>query len=320
MPLDIEYISEDFPASSTIRNGYDVLRTNWDELLWAAVTVGRPNRHYVFRHGLASMYEAIFRWSLVRMALEQSGPSAHRLRRTSAAKTLDPSEKGAVNYFLGMTFCKLFSTRLLNAPWMLHLDVFRPSLNTVLSGRSRPDLIGQTLSNEWIAIESKGRVSSPSSDTKDKAKQQAQSIISIDGIVPRFHIGAITYFRNDVLQFFWRDPEISPEGVKNPIKLTIDPGVWQFYYQPIYDLIYSHPDTFKQMFDEPVLLPIKEFDIEIGIHPKILSLLSESNWEKAKYVCNQHVRDLQSDGYQPDGIRIVAGSTWYSPFKDENAL
>ena len=108
--LKIPYETETFPPG-TVANGTAELPVTWDDILWAAVTVGRPNRQYVFRHGVASMYEALFRWSLVRMALEQSGPRASRLRRTMAARTLDPSEKGAVNYFLGMTFCKLFAMR-----------------------------------------------------------------------------------------------------------------------------------------------------------------------------------------------------------------
>ena len=120
--------SDSFPPGSLPSRTND-LEVTWNDILWAAVTVGRPNRHYVFRHGDASMYEAIFRWSLVRMALEQSGPGGYRLRRTPAAQTLDPTEKGAVNYFLGMTFCKLFAAKLLNTPWLLHLDVFRPQLN-----------------------------------------------------------------------------------------------------------------------------------------------------------------------------------------------
>jgi hypothetical protein len=63
-----------------------VLETSWDEVLWAAVTVGRRNRQYVFKHGQASKYEALFRWSLTRMAVEQSGPGGYRLRPTDAAK------------------------------------------------------------------------------------------------------------------------------------------------------------------------------------------------------------------------------------------
>src|SRR5262249_51851186 len=126
--LRIPHQYEDFPPGS-ITYGFNDLSVNWEDVLWAAVTVGRPNRNYVFRYGKASNYEAIFRLSLTRMALEQSGPTAYRLRRTDAAKTLDPTEKGAVNYFLGMTFCKLFAAKLLDTPWLLHLDVFRPDLN-----------------------------------------------------------------------------------------------------------------------------------------------------------------------------------------------
>ncbi len=147
-PLAIPYESEGFPPAGFIRNGHGLLQTSWDELLWAALTVGRPSRQYVFRHGNASIYEAMFRLSLTRMALEQSGPSARRLRRTDAAKTLDPSEKGAINYFLGVTVCKLFCERLLQTPWLLHLDVFRPQLDPDLRGRSRPDLVGQTNNGE----------------------------------------------------------------------------------------------------------------------------------------------------------------------------
>src|SRR5438105_5261988 len=164
--LQIAYESEDFVAGSGATNGPSVLNTSWDDLLWAALTVGRPNRQYVFRHGAASLYEALFRWSLIRMALEQRGIRASRLRRTAAARTLDPSEKGAVNYFLGLAVCKLFADRLLDAPWLLHFDVFRPLLNPALIGRSRPDLVGQTINGRWVVLECKGYASPPNADIK----------------------------------------------------------------------------------------------------------------------------------------------------------
>jgi hypothetical protein len=133
MTLRIDYSSDGFPTAGPVANGSATLGTTWNELLWAALTVGRPNRQYVFRHGTPSAYEGLFRLSLVRMALEQSGPTATRLRRTAAARTLDPSEKGAINYFLGLAICKLFAAKLLNVPWLLHLDVFRPMLNPILT-------------------------------------------------------------------------------------------------------------------------------------------------------------------------------------------
>src|SRR5205085_8063152 len=98
----IDYLSESFPTGSSVTSGQAILDFSWGDLLRAAVTVGRPNRSAVVQHGVASEYEAIFRWSMVRMALEQVRPSASRLRRTNAFNTLDPSEKGAINYFLGI--------------------------------------------------------------------------------------------------------------------------------------------------------------------------------------------------------------------------
>lgn len=217
MTLEIRYESEGFAADSQVVNGMGTVTTTWDDLLWAAITVGRPNRQYVFRHGLASTYEALFRLSLIRMALEEMGTRIKRLQRTSAARTLDPSEKGAVNYFLGLAICKLFAAQLLNVPWMLHLDVFRPLLSPVLTGRSRPDLVGEMVGGGWVALECKGRLSSPDSKTKAKAKAQAQRLVSVNGIVPALQIGGIAYFKNDELQFFWRDPELDPY-IRNPMQ------------------------------------------------------------------------------------------------------
>lgn len=313
-PLRIDYESEGFPVGSPVSNGPAVLQTNWNELLWAALTVGRPNRQYVFRHGNASMYEAIFRLSLVRMALEQRGPYAYRLRRTNAAKTLDPTEKGAVNYFLGMAFCKLFCARVLNVWLLVHLDVFRPMLNIALAGRSRPDLVGQTVNGEWLAIESKGRISTPYAKAKNKAKEQAERVISIDDTAPTFHIGAISYFRNDVVRFFWRDPKPEIRKAKNPIVLPHDDSIWLHCYRPVLDLIEARSGPIDLMSQQPILLPVQEFDIEIGVHPLVIKVLSKEPWRDARRIINEHARELHDQGYQPDGVRIKAGRSWVMPF------
>jgi hypothetical protein len=63
MMLGIPYETEGFPPG-VVANGVAELIVTWGDILWAAVTVGRPNCHHVFRHGAASVYEAVFRWSL----------------------------------------------------------------------------------------------------------------------------------------------------------------------------------------------------------------------------------------------------------------
>ena len=226
--LEIEYESRGFKPKGRVGNGFGTLKTSWDDILWEAITVGRPNRHYVFKHGLASVFEAIFRWSLVGMALEQRTPKSRLLRRTDAAKTLDPTEKGSVNYSLGMAIAKVFAESLLQAPWMLHLDVFRPQLNPVLEGGSRPDLVGQTQSGKWIVVESKVRVSKPGAGTINKAKRQAGRVKTISGKKPAYNIGAITYFAGDSHRFFWCDPE-PLHGGKKASNVVVHERHWRYY-------------------------------------------------------------------------------------------
>jgi hypothetical protein len=127
--LFLDYENENFPAAM-LPKGQRRLNVTWDDILWAAVTVGRPDVIHVFRYATASLYEAIFRWSMVRMSLQQRGRRGQKLARTDLFKRMDPTEKGAVNYFLGLLICKLFSWKLLDAPWTLHLDVFRSTLNS----------------------------------------------------------------------------------------------------------------------------------------------------------------------------------------------
>lgn len=313
---DIDYESDGFPSSGPVANGSDVLSVSWDDLLWAAITVGRPSRHFVFRYGTASLYEALFRASALRMTLEQIGPGARRLRRTAAAKSLDPSEKGAVNYFLGLTLCKLFAEMKLNAPWLLHLDVFRDRLNPrLLSGRSRPDLIGLTTGGEWIALESKGRVSPPTADAKTKAKEQAERVVSIRGTPVSYRIGGFAYFKDDVLRFFWRDPQ--PDGVEPPNAIRLDlteDDIWRAYYQPILTLVGS--DHAAMIEREQIPIPIKEADLKIRVLPEVMRLLRLEKWKDAGHWCMEHKDRLAQGEVHTDGVQIIAGDSWSKPFEE----
>lgn len=314
--LRISCKSEDFPTG-TVANGTRSLPVTWDDILWAAITVGRPNRYYVLPHGFSSVYEALFRWSLVRMTLEQNGPRGCRLRRTSAAKTLDPTEKGAVNYFLGMTFCKLFASKLLNTPWLLHLDVFRPALNPVLTGRSRPDLVGfEHSTNCWHAFECKGRSNPPDLTTKFNAKTQAQRLISVKGMACALHIGAITYFRDDVLNFYWRDP---PPEYDRGIEVPFGTDAWQYYYSPFLEAIRSAGYEALSR-DTDALVTVEGSDIKIGVHPTVAKYLVDEQWERAMKTASEAAEEMVSDGYQQDGLIVRAGQSWTERFKEPNLI
>ncbi len=303
--LRIAYISEAFPAGST-PNGVAELNTNWDEVVWSALTIGRPTVHNIFQHGDASIYEAIFRISLIRMALEQSGPLARRLRRTAAYKALDPTEKGAISYFLGMTFCKLFASRLLATPWLLHLDVFKSSIPTRNLGRSRPDLIGEhSISGAWSAFETKGRASKPSQEDRLKAKMQALRLVSVHGRPCSLHVGTFAYFVNDVLQFHWIDP--TPE-MKNPIEAPDPEDHWGYYYGPAQALWELQDGGDGRRTDGNVFVP--EQDVILKVHPLLLPYFEKREFGEAKFAMMQARETLAADGFQPDGLQVKCGPSW----------
>lgn len=305
MTLEIEYQSRGFPAAYAIRSGD--LATSWDDLLWAAITIGRPNTAYVFQHREASLHEALFRLSLVRMALEQ-GPYSHRFHRTDAFRALDPTEKGAVSYFLGMAICKLFASRLLSTPWLLHLDVFRDQLSpATLDGRARPDLVGQDANGGWHAFETKGRSSVPSSEDKQKAKAQAQRLVSVDGSACLLHIGSFASFRQDVPEFYWRDPEPEEPEKLEPIECRVANEDWANYYAPALALASEPESVFP-------LAQVHEIDLEVEIHPKVHALLLEGQWAAARSLVAELRQLLQKEGFQLDGLRVVAGDSWQSRF------
>ena len=271
------------------------------------------------------------------MALENS-ELFHRvpISVTSAAKSLDPTEKGMVNYFLGMTFCKLFSSALLDAPWLLHLDVWRRTrnpprarsqLDIKLSGRSRPDLIGKNeRTGQWYGFECKGRVSRPDQSVKKKAKDQANRIVSVDGLSCSLHVAAITYFVNDVLNFYWCDPPPS-EDAEDQIELSLPNDVWQNYYGLVAELITpsgreegTAPGDIRRRRNEGHWYArIEQCDVEVAVHRLIGHHLVERDWERARSAALEATEQLTEDGFHPDGLQVSAGPTWYQSGDEERS-
>ena len=183
------YAARGFPRpSSPELSGSHTLDITWSELVWAAITVGRAGMRDVLQFGTYSGFEIIYRTALLYANLTET-PCEH-LARSDAYDGLDPSEKGAVSYFLGLSASKLFAGRCLNVPWLLHLDVYRTQLSAVLKkGRSKPDLVGQDCSGNWIVIESKGRTNGFDDKALDKAKKQSRKVRTISGTASQIPCG-----------------------------------------------------------------------------------------------------------------------------------
>ncbi len=246
------------------------------------------------------------------MAVEESAGN-RRFMRTVACKHLDPSEKGAVNYFLGLTLCKAFAEKVLQTPWMLHLDVFRNGLNPVLqrTERSRPDLVGQRLDGQWIAFESKGRVSEPDSKTKLKAKNQSRRIVSVLGKAVAGHYAGISFFKKDTLSFYVEDPEpLSPDDPRSISVKGESAALYRNYYQPLREAFFR--DDQRTVSQGEVLWQhVEEIDTDVGIHAKLLELVRQESWAEVGVFCRESRSLLGRSELRADGISVRAGESWW---------
>ena len=338
MPVYISYESEGFPTG-TIPNDTRVLSVSWGDILHAAITVGRPDRYRVFRGNrslvlilnrhrplLYADYEALFRWSLIRMALEQRGLNSRYLHQTSSMKSLDRTEKGMVNYFIGMTFCKLFSEKLLKTPWLLHLDVFRDQLELVLQEGARPDLLGQeSNSNRWHGFECKGRIQAMGPTGKRNAKNQAARLISVEGIPCTLHIGSMTHFRQDILHYYWCDP---PSENSPGIELNLPEDAWEHYYRPVAEIVTNFRGI-GSMDDEGLtrsdsegntFFRVSQCDLEIGVHRMLEEHLIAGRWSQARLAALEGTEQLTRDEFHADGLRINAGESWNERFEEARGI
>jgi hypothetical protein len=175
----------------------------------------------------------------------------------------------------------------------------------------------KTLNGDWVALECKGRISKPNAQARNKAKEQAERLVSVNGVAPVVNIGGICYFYSYVMEFYWHDPTSEPEKVKNPIELTVSPAAWAYYYGPILELMRFQPAFAQQIEGHQTLLSIEQLDLQVGIHPEVLRLLNLGQWNAAKEIATKVAGERGEVAYRSDGISIVPGPSWSLPFNDE---
>lgn len=152
--------------------------------------------------------------------------------RSTLYQDLDPSEKGAASYFLGMVAAKILCDRLLDTPWMLHLSMFQAAGGSVvLKGKSQPDLIGIDRVGRWTVAEAKGRSNNLSPAAMRKAKDQTSRLRNINGSLPKVRVAVQAYFAPQ-LSFAIDDPEEIDEAPVDVIVSEND-AIRQYYSYPL---------------------------------------------------------------------------------------
>jgi hypothetical protein len=195
-------------------------------LVWAATTIGTTPFGPRLHAGRA--LEVQWRAAMIRAAIEPYGGILGRSLRYSR---LDPSEKGAVSFFLGQAQAKVFAHDFFRVSRFVHYDSYLVHLGRPRR-KTRPDFIGFFGTHVAIGVEAKGRSLGYTSALISKAKTQARSLPVIAG-----HPASSTYvhvacFDYDHWCAYLEDP---PRQRRVPI---VDPAILTLvYYLPIVNAV-----------------------------------------------------------------------------------
>jgi len=241
------------------------LNVSWADLIHASIMVGKSAYAEVVRYGLSSKFEMLFKIAMLKANLiEENGGYV----KSKLYLSLDPTEKAAISYYLGMTMSYVVANKLLGIKRLVHLDNMRKAKRICFSGPMRPDLIGEDNTDEWVVVEAKGRTNTYSQTAQNKAKQQSLSITSINGKKPKVHTACQTYFGKN-MKIKFEDPEPEYEG------LEIDINRERFldeYYEPftrvedLKEVNYSEGEFFE--------ISLEQTGVTVGIYRNMYEALS----------------------------------------------
>jgi hypothetical protein len=244
--------------------------------------------------------------------------------KTPAYERLDPTEKGAISYFLGMAVSKLMADKKLGVAYLMHLEVYQEQIEALYGpvhfgrGKSRPDLIGLDKNYQWVVMESKGRSGLMTNALMNKAKRQSTKLRSVGGQIPILNVASVIYFQDDRMKMKWQDPSPHSEAMDFDFISAFD--IVRKYYQPFWAL--SRNNRLTKTFKSEYEIRLEALDITIYL-PKILSKLYDDIPME-----DSQLREILSSVQKPnlrsrrleqasvtttilsDGIGFKFGNTW----------
>lgn len=304
----IGYTSEGFPQRHDPRlHGDHELDISWAQLIWSAITVGRAGLLHVLRHGAFSVFEIAYRSSILFANLREGING--RIYRSSAYIGLDPSEKSAISYFIGLTLAKAFAEARLRVPWLMHLDVYRHQLDLMLLGGGRPDLLGKSQNGRWIVMEAKGRTHGFSRSALLSAKRQALLVTSVDNVAPQYCVAVLAHFGGGDLALRVLDPD--PEDTRKKIDIPVDHhALLSGYYRPISAWLSEVPGAEDVSVEDESfrVAAIPSLDLRLGLSRGLIGIDDYSDTGPALEIAIK-----QEDVYiGTDGVLVEVGDLWSS--------
>jgi hypothetical protein len=245
-----------------------VLSLSLARLVWGAVTVGMTP--FAMGGSPRPLLELGWRAALTAASLTED-PASGRWAMTAGYRRLDPSEKRAVSYFLGMTQAKITCEHLLRTPHLMHLDAYLAMIGRP-SRASRPDLIGLSLPSLdcTIAVEAKGRTGGRTGRVTAAAKKQAQSLPTVVSASSAVRVASVASFDpRGCWEAYLEDP---PDSLTAMASLTAG-SLLAAYYRPLVAAQAEAGD--RQITDENSITSaqLPGIDLVLGIPTVIVTII-----------------------------------------------
>ncbi len=324
-------------SNGYVKNDTCVLECSMEDIIRSCIHAGKSKDVNV------APYEVVFRVALIRMSLNETyidelkgeGGEKNKIKKKRFVSSetfdeFDPSEKGGVSFFLGMTMAKMVAEKYFQTPWVMHYDVYKNNgrYDIDIEPGEKPDLFGLGEAKDvWNIFEAKGSSDGYSSRATQKGKKQKRRIKHINNCeiktsnVVQFYFGG----KEKILRIDLADPEVDKgESVQiNYRKYFCE------YYGLICNLIEAvdkmsnhvgvKSSEYKGTIYDIVDLPC--VDIRIGI-PRIVRktiYMLNNNGDcdieegvKEKFIFEPLSEDENEDGVSigRDGFLVSLGETW----------
>ncbi|AQM66631.1 MULTISPECIES: hypothetical protein [Vibrio harveyi group] len=289
--MKISYDCCDFKGTySHLNSANSSLTVDWEDLLWAIMTVGKRHRRALYSNGFYSHAEILNRIYLLLANLTESRGYIYT---SDIYSDSDPTEKTFTSFMLGMAMSKLFSEKLIQTPWLAHVHCLKSVLGIPVGAsgkvtKSRPDLIGRNIRGEFVIVEAKGTSGKFNSSTQVKAKQQTTVIGTVNGKAPVVRVASQAYF-SDELSVYFQDPEPERDGLQIEFEENE-------YFSAYYHLLSNLSDETTQA--------LKRFGIEIGFTQELEGALESRDFSRFKEQANESYKDNSGFKVFSDGIKI----------------
>ena len=173
-------------------NGARALNISKRRLMKFAVSVGLP----ILRVGAPSSQHAVALASYKALAMKCAIDfSRATLGLPAGYRQLDATEKVNISFWSGMVLAALVADEYIKTSRLLHAASFKKAQYLTItagSGRRLADFVGQDQTGNWHVVEAKARQNSPSPNQESEWKQQAQTVASVQGVVPMSRSYALT--------------------------------------------------------------------------------------------------------------------------------